>query len=398
MTAIAFDNLTASPRRLWPAVIVLGAALLAGGLAVLVIETQGHHVTGMTNRVPWGLPHVVAYFLILSASGALNVAMVASVFRQKAYEPLAPFSALLAIALLAGGLSILVLDLGRPDRLTLTMQSPNPRSIFAWNVVLYTGFVAITAAYLVTLLDRRFARFFGVTSNAAFLWRFVLTTGTGLDLGILIAREELNSAVFAPMFISFSLTFGLAVFLLVLPAAAWLSGGAPDHALMQRLGRLLALFLAVSFYFSAVTHAFNLYAVPTRSLERFLLFQGDLYTVLFWVGQVLLGTVTPLLLVYRKQPIAAAAAVVLGALATLYLYVIVSQAYPQPVLPGLQVTSAWGDGSVASYGPSAAEFFLGLGGVAVALAALLAGCLLFRIVPIDLARAAAPSAALRAAA
>jgi [DsrC]-trisulfide reductase subunit P len=398
MTAIAFDNLTASPRRLWPAVIALGAALLAGGLAVLVIETQGHHVTGMTNRVPWGLPHVVAYFLILAASGALNPAMVASVFRQKAYEPLAPFSALLAIALLVGGLSILVLDLGRPDRLTLTMQSPNPRSIFAWNVVLYTGFVAITAAYLVTLLDRRFARFFGVTSNAAFIWRFVLTTGTGLDLGILIAREELNSAVFAPMFISFSLTFGLAVFLLLLPAAAWLSGGALDHALMQRLGRLLALFLAVSFYFSAVTHVFNLYAVPTRSLERFLLFQGGLYTGLFWVGQVLLGTVTALLLVYRKQPIAAAAAVVVGALATLYLYVIASQAYPQSVLPGLQVTSAWGDGAVASYVPSAAEFFLGLGGVAVALAVLLAGCLLFRIVPINLARATAPSAALRAAA
>ena len=167
---------------------------------------------------------------------------------------------------------------------------------------------------------------------------------------------------------------------------------------MQRLGRLLALFVAVSFYFAAVTHAFNLYAAPTRALERFLLFQGGLYTTLFWIGQVLLGTITPLLLVYRGQPIAAAAAVALGALATLYLYVIVSQAYPQPVWPGLQVTSAWGDGEVASYVPSAAEFFLGLGGVAVALAALLAGCLLFRIVPIDLARAAAPRAALRAAA
>ncbi|MEZ5784937.1 MAG: NrfD/PsrC family molybdoenzyme membrane anchor subunit [Xanthobacteraceae bacterium] len=398
MTAIAFDNLTAPPRRLWPAVVALGAALLAGGIAVLVIETQGHHVTGMTNRVPWGLPHVVAYFLILSASGALNVAMVASVFRQKAYEPLAPFSALLAIALLAGGLSILVLDLGRPDRLTLTMQSPNPRSIFAWNVVLYTGFVAITAAYLVTLLDRRFARFLGVTSRAAFLWRFVLTTGTGLDLGILIAREEFNSAIFAPMFISFSLTYGLAVFLLLLPAAAWLSGGAPDRALMQRLGRLLSLFLAVSFYLSAVTHVFNLYAPPTRALERFLLFDGGLYTALFWGGQVFIGTVAPLLLVYRGQPIAAAAAVVLGALATLYLYVIVSQAFPQPVLPGQQVTSSWGDGMVASYVPSTAEFFLGLGSVSVALAALLAGCLLFRIVPVDLARAAAPRTALRAVA
>jgi molybdopterin-containing oxidoreductase family membrane subunit len=303
------------------------------------------------------------------------------VFRRKAYETLEPFSAMLAIALLAGGLSILVLDLGRPDRLMLTMLHPNPRSIFAWNIVLYTGFMATTAAYLVTLLDPRFARFFGASSRVAFLWRFVLTTGTGLDLGVLVARDTFNSAIMAPMFISFSLTFGLAVFLLLLPAATWLSGGVTERALMQRLGRLLALFVAASFYFATVMHAFNLYTPQTRALERFLLLDGSVYTALLWGGQVLLGTAAPLLLAWRGRPLAAAGAVVLGAMATLYLYVIAGQAYPQPIMPGLQVSSAYGDGAVAPYAPTSAEFFLGLGGVAVALSVLLAGCLLFRITP-----------------
>ena len=397
MTALALAQIDAAPRRLWPAVAVLGAALVCGGGAVLLIETQGHAVTGMTSRVPWGLPHVIAYFLILAASGALNVAMVASVFRHRAYETLEPFSAMLAIALLAGGLSILVLDLGRPDRLLLTMQHPNPRSIFAWNILLYTGFFAITAAYLVTLLDQRFARFFGSTSRAAFLWRFILTTGTGLDLGILVARETFNSAIMAPMFISFSLTFGLAVFLLLLPAAAWLGGGRADDALLQRLGRLLALFVAVSIYFAVVMHAFNIYMPQTRALERFLLLDGGVYTALLWGGQVLLGTAVPLALAYIGRPIAAAAAVALGAIAALYLYVIVGQAYPQPVLPGMHVSSAYGDGAVAPYAPSAAELFLGLGGMAVALSMLLGGCLLFRIVPRRFAHAAEPGARLQAA-
>ncbi len=381
MTAIALDQLDAARQRLAPAIVGIGVVLAGGIAAVLLIETQGHHVTRMTSRVPWGLPHVIAYFLILAASGALNVAMVASIFRRKACETLEPFSAMLAIALLAGGLSILVLDLGRPDRLMLTILHPNPRSIFAWNILLYTGFLATTAAYLVTLLDQRFARFFGATSRTAFLWRFVLTTGTGLDLGILVARQAFNSAVMAPMFISFSLTFGLAVFLLLLPAAAWLGGGAVDQSLLERLGRLLALFVAVSFYFAAVMHVFNLYTPQTRALERFLLLDGGVYTALLWGGQVLLGTLAALVSVWRGRPIAAAAAVVLGAIATLYLYVIVGQAYPQPVLPGLQVASAYGDGAVAPYAPSAAELFLGLGGLAVALSALLAGCLLFRIMP-----------------
>ena len=45
---------------------------------------------------------------------ALNVASVSSVFNRLAYKPFARLSGILAISLLAGGLAVLVLDLGRP--------------------------------------------------------------------------------------------------------------------------------------------------------------------------------------------------------------------------------------------------------------------------------------------
>ena len=104
----------------------LGLALLVSlvgvGLACAhYIESSGHHVTGMNNQIVWGLPHVFAVFLIIAASGALNVASVATVFGQTAYKPLARLSGLVAIAFLCGGLAILVLDLGRPDRLIVAM-------------------------------------------------------------------------------------------------------------------------------------------------------------------------------------------------------------------------------------------------------------------------------------
>ncbi|MCG8509824.1 MAG: polysulfide reductase NrfD, partial [Rhodospirillales bacterium] len=103
---------------------------LLGGLAVLVlialgtaayVEHAGHVVTGMTNQIPWGLPHVFAIFLIVAASGALNVASIGTVFGRILYKPLARLSGLLAFCLLAGGLAVLVLDLGRPDRLIISM-------------------------------------------------------------------------------------------------------------------------------------------------------------------------------------------------------------------------------------------------------------------------------------
>ena len=156
------------------------------------METRGHIVTGMNNQVVWGLPHVFAVFLIVAASGALNVASVASVFGKRLYKPLAPLSGLLALALLAGGLAVLVLDLGRPDRLIVAMTHYNFKSIFAWNMFLYTGFFAIVAAYLWTMLDRRWLGYSTPAGIVAFVWRLVLTTGTGSIFGFLVARAGLR--------------------------------------------------------------------------------------------------------------------------------------------------------------------------------------------------------------
>ncbi|MBT6387520.1 MAG: polysulfide reductase NrfD, partial [Alphaproteobacteria bacterium] len=137
--------------------------LLIGGLGLLVLlgmgsawtmEHHGHVITGMNNRIVWGMPHVFAVFLIVAASGALNVASISSVFGRTAYKPLSRLSVMLAIALLVGGLSVLVLDLGRPDRLIVAMTTYNFRSIFAWNIYLYVGFIAIAGVYLWLMMER----------------------------------------------------------------------------------------------------------------------------------------------------------------------------------------------------------------------------------------------------
>jgi molybdopterin-containing oxidoreductase family membrane subunit len=388
MPTATLTQLQAPAVRLGPVVAAAVAMAGAGFAAFLAIEIEGHQVTGMTQRVPWGVPHVFAYFLILAASGAINVAMLSAVFGREAYRPVEPFSAMLAIALLVGGLTILVLDLGRPDRVFLTAFERNPRSIFAWNTVLYSGFLALAAAHLATLVNRRYLRFRPLTGHAANLWRFALTTGTGLDLGVLVARDLYQSAMFAPLFIAYALTFGLAVFLLMLPAVTWIDGTRPDRTMEQALGRLLALFVAVSLYLTLALHAFNFYAPDGRALARWLWFDGGVYTALLWGGQVAAGTLLPLLLILAKRPVAAAAALVAGGLATIYVWMIAAQAVPQTLLPGLEVTSPYGDGRVASYLPSWPEWLLGIGGVAVALLVLLAGCLLFRIVPARRAAAA----------
>ncbi|MBE8189640.1 MAG: polysulfide reductase NrfD, partial [Candidatus Thioglobus sp.] len=131
------------------------------------------------NRIVWGMPHVFALFLIVAASGALNVASISSVFNKQIYKPLSRLSALVALALLAGGLMVLVLDLGRPDLLIVAMTEYNFKSIFAWNIILYSGFFAVVIVYLWMMFERRFNKFSAKVGLIAFAWRLILTTGTG---------------------------------------------------------------------------------------------------------------------------------------------------------------------------------------------------------------------------
>ena len=353
----------------------LGALILGGIGAAWYMEHHGHIVTGMTNRIVWGTPHVFAVFLIVAASGALNVASIASVFGREWYKPLARLSGLLAVALLAGGLAVLVLDLGRPDRLIVAMLHYNFKSIFTWNIFLYTGFFAVVAFYLWTLFERRMNGYTKRAGLLAFLWRLILTTGTGSIFGFLVARDPYNSALLAPLFIVMSFSLGLAIFLLVLMAACRWSGRALGDAVLQRLGRLLGIFVAAVLYFVAIHHLTNLYIARQHDLERFFLWDGGIYPALFWFGQILIGSILPLVLLLnpglsrsRRLIAVAAACVILGGLAQLYVLIIGGQAYPQLMFPDKEVASSFFDGVVATYVPSLPEVMLGVGGMALALA------------------------------
>ena len=371
---------------------ILGAIVAVGLGAVWHMEHEGHWVTGMDNQVVWGMPHVFAIFLIVAASGALNVASISSVFRKDFYKPLARLSALHSIALLAGGLVVLVLDLGQPDRLIVAMTYYNFKSIFAWNVLLYTGFLAIVGLYLWMMMDRKMNKHTKTVGTAAFIWRLALTTGTGSIFGFLVARQAYDSAILPPMFIAMSFSFGLAVFILVLMAGYAWSGRPLGDVVLKRLRNLLGVFVAVVFYFEIARHLTNLYATEHHGVEAFMLRDGGVYTLLFWVVQIGLGTLLPLALLYcprpaKNRPALAVAAllVILGGMAQMYVIVIGGQAYPLTLFPGYEVTSAFYDGGINEYSSSIWEVLLGLGGTAFALLIVALGVRVLGFLPNSLA-------------
>ncbi|MBJ7534246.1 polysulfide reductase NrfD [Rhodomicrobium vannielii ATCC 17100] len=379
MAKIAYQKLTDHSSFFW-GLLGFHVLVIAAGLgAALYMEHHGHVVTGMSNQIVWGAPHVFAVFLIVAASGALNVASFSSVFNKLAYKPYARLSGVLAIALLMGGLAILVLDLGRPDRLIVAMTTYNFRSIFAWNIYLYVGFIAVVGLYLYVMMDRRVSRSetpTRIVGGFAFFWRFALTTGTGSIFGFLIARDAYSSAIMAVLFIAASFLYGLAFTVLVLLTMS----RETRHELISEdmLGKFRGLFILFALavlYITTVFHLTKLYAPDYREVETFLLRDGGIYTLAFWVGQIGIGLLLPLaILVLRGSgrhawhAVAIAAPLFLiGGVAQMYFTIIGGQAYPLRLFPGMQVLSSFHDGAIAQYWPSLPEVLLGVSGVSLAM-------------------------------
>jgi len=398
MKPTIYSEIDGRSTRFYALAAILGVFVLSALICAFYMEHYGHYVTGMNNQVVWGMPHVFAFFLIIAASGALNVASIGSVFGKTIYKPLGRLSSLLAVALLLGGLTVLVLDLGRPDRLIVAMTTYNFKSIFAWNIYLYVGFIAVVVVYLWLQMERRMNRYVKTAGMVAFIWRLVLTTGTGSILGFLVAREAYDSAIMAPLFIAMSFSFGLAAYILVLIATCRGSGRELGDVVVRRMGRLLGVFIAGVLYLTAIQHLANMYAAEHTGVERFILLDGGIYTLLFWVGQVFVGGILPLVLVYRqpagglqnavRRMAGASALVIIGGFAQLYVLIIGGQAYPLNLFPDMQVSSSFYDGVIAAYTPSLPEIGLGLGGVALAGLIVLFGIKVLRFLPSTLANKA----------
>ncbi len=349
-----------------------GLVVLAGLYAVHMMEEHGHIISGMNNQIVWGLPHVFAIFLIVAASGVLNVASIGSVFGKTIYKARAPLASLLSIAMLAGGLTVLMLDLGRPDRIIVAATNFNITSVFAWNIVLYSGMFSLVAVYLWTMMEQRMNCWTKPAGFAVFAWRFVLTTGTGLIFAFLLARQAYGSALLPPMFIVLSFAWGLAVFHVVQTVIYAWNEKRLDPAILQRKKNLLGVFVLASLYMVATYHFTNLYFANHLDFEHFILFDGGLFPNLFWWGYVFFGNLIPLALIYlpglgqTRCVMAASLAVVLGAFIFLYVFIIGGQAFPLSIFPGFEVSSTFADGQINEYHPSVYEFLVGMMGLAVA--------------------------------
>ena len=131
-----------------------------------------------------------------------------------------------------------------------------------------------------------------------------------------------------------------------------------------------------------------MYIAKHLDYEIFILSSGGIYTIAFWVGQLFVGIIMPIILLNSSRLsleyslILSSVLILIGSFIAMYVIIIGGQAYPLTIFPDhVIIQSSFYDNVVHSYIPSLYELGLGLGGVALALIIVLIGIANFKFLP-----------------
>lgn len=326
----------------WITAALFTLGVVAGLVATFVLIKHGLYLTGMTNRIPWGVQITMAVYYIGLSDGALVVSGLYGVFGKREYKPFARVTAYLAMLFLIAGLLSILTDQGRMDKVFVEPFSHfNATSMFSINPGLYMGHIVLCILYLWALFkgSKRMVR---ISAVAVLAWAFVVHTGTGAILGF-IPRELHQSPLLPPNFVAAAIASGTALMILVITTLFNLTKRRLDDEVIIWLGKFLGVVLIVVFYLLVVENAYRYYMVESREAADYYLF-GGVHSILFWVGLMFIGIVVPVVLLFHPKTGRSipwlrfsSVLVVLGVLCERYVIVIPGQTNPPHLFPGMEI-------------------------------------------------------------
>ena len=331
----------------------------------LVAYLMGQQVWGINNEVIWGqLITLDIYFIGLSA-GAIIISSLSYVFKREEYKPIGRIAVFMGLLLMIGAMVCVLVDLGRPEkfwRLFMYFYLNNMTSLFAINGILYLGYILLMLLYLWLILENKI-KLAAIIGTIDVIWAIMVHTGTGAIFGLIANREILFTPIKPFEFLTAALTSGTSLLILVSVITFKFTKRAFNKGLVISLGKLLSyiiILLLVLVFFDKLTHMY----FPSREGTVFL-FSGP-YWWLFWVFQIGMGIIIPLVILFHprlgktaKWVVIAAASVVIGVLGERAALVIPGTAYPQPLYPG-QIEGIWGAAGVFPITPWETLLSLGI--------------------------------------
>jgi Ni/Fe-hydrogenase subunit HybB-like protein len=379
-----FRKLGRSPLAIWFGVLAVGLGIGAiGGARTLV---NGLQVTGLTDRVPWGLWITHDLSAIALGAGAFTFSAAVYLFRIKRLEPLARPAVLVGFIGYTSAMLVLFLDIGRPDRFWHPLVFWNVHSVL-WEVtlcvILYSTVLVMEVLPLL-FENAYFDRWPQLRKIGHQLHRatpVLALLGMGLSLlhqsslgatyGVLSGRAIWFKPSLPIMFILSAVTGGVGLTLWL----TLLTGKIVGRRLVPRqvqldvsrfIGFAALAYLYIKLWDWAATSYYSHAPGSADALAR--LQATTPYTFTFWWWEIVLGLLIPAVILLVRQLRRDDRLVLLG-LGLLVFGVIVNRW--NTTLSGLIAPPSWSPGVLgavvtASYTPSLTELMVSVGVVAYA--------------------------------
>jgi Ni/Fe-hydrogenase subunit HybB-like protein len=405
----------------WATLSILAAL---GLWAIYLRAVVGLRLTNLTSLVPWGLwVAFYIYFIGLSA-GAFLVSTMIYVFGLHRFEAIGRMALFTAFVALVTGLGFILLDLGHLERFWTVFINRSPTSVLEWEIHFYTLYAVILLSELWLLMRRdliragqeaglrgRLCRLLALRStdlsdvSAAADLRMVrilgtigvpvaiaVHGGTGAIFAVVKARPYWYTGLFPLIFLVSALASGSAL-LTFLTAFFARRKDAEHQEMTLALGKLTAGFLALDLIFLMSEMLVGWYGgVPDHIATYRAMMFGPFWYV-FWIGQLGLGALVPLILILNRRTgrsvawVGMAGALIVAGILGVRLNIVIPP-LTVPLQPGID--TAYPLGRVSSFaldGLNLLALRLGLLALTLAIAFLLAR--LIRLPTTTLGRSAA---------
>ncbi len=326
----ATKRLPVTPFQIW--LLLLATCMVAGVVAGVIVFSRGLVVTHLTDLVPWGLWITIDLSSIAMSAGAFLLCAAVYLLGLKRFEPVARTATFVGLIGYSMAVLTLMLDIGRPDRFWHALVYWNPHSLL-WEVTmcvtLYLGVLLVEAAPILGSAPFMIKRFPRVAIRLQKLHKFapylavvglclsmLHQSSLGATYGVLKARPIWYRPDLSVLFMVSAMAGGPSLTVLVsMLAERFTKHAFVDDAILEKLSQFIGWTLVGYLYFRfwdvlAMTYTYQ----PGRTEGLSLYTQGPL-SFNFWFGEILLGTVIPIVLLviprFRKLPLLRMAALTL---------------------------------------------------------------------------------------
>jgi molybdopterin-containing oxidoreductase family membrane subunit len=375
-------ELQETPKKLWfPVGMILGLLMFSGLFyGAYNFLYHGHHTLANSKEVPWNL-FIVMYAFAISSIGLSYIASFGIVLGIKQFDVIARRALFLAILIINAGMISVAADMRQPLHamyLILTTHPTSPLGVVAITINLY---LLLIMAELYLLIKRGHEdRLVRIVATAAFGTALVVHSFHGAIFGLAHSRAFWSGPYYPIYFLLSALFCSSSIILLVTYGTYKVTGvqiTAKLENTLRDIGKMLVYLLGIGmfFLFWKMTYAWYVDKPETK-----LLFVGP-YAINFWVFEVLLGYLIPIILIvisqYNLRVMAFAAFLALvGLFMSRYDFIIVGQLSPYLGFApfGSELGGSTSKLGLAAYMPNFVEIATGIGLLGMVLTAYVLGC------------------------